>query len=263
MATLRAMELLGRGLLGPLLLASAAFATGEPTAAPAKLDAKVEQLLAKADAVLLATPGAKGSEGISAKVSAQLLAHQAPGPLVGAEVVVGAAPAEAAALAKFAEAKGPQLLYAEVVAIGSNVLLRYLAHEAPPAGPALKELELQIDSYSLRQRLAAVDLVVLAKVASFEAGKASVDEHDPRWSKATLKIGGTLKAGKGAAPATVEVRCPGSNDVLWAKAPRLHKDEEGLYLLSAVAGGLYELRAPEDLRKAADKDLVSKLLQLH
>src|SRR5262249_8405995 len=56
-------------------------------------------------------------------------------------------------------------------------------------------------------------------------------EHCPGWQLATIEVTATPC---GTAPHTIEIAFPGSTDVAWVAAPKLHVGQDGVFLLHRI-----------------------------
>jgi hypothetical protein len=87
---------------------------------------------------------------------------------------------------------------------------------------------------ALQKNMDSAKLVVLGKVTEIKqpaqpVRRRPITEHDPNWQEAVIQID---KVDKGQLNAkTVTVLFPGSNDVMWARAPKFKKGDEGAWLL--------------------------------
>lgn len=97
----------------------------------------------------------------------------------------------------------------------------------------------------LRKEIAAADAVVTGKVTNVRplvksktnalsmVGKGHTDshvsEHDPKWQEAVISVQAVEKGEPGQKE--VVVVFPGSDDVMWARAPKFQKGEAGTWIL--------------------------------
>lgn len=129
---------------------------------------------------------------------------------------------------------------------GSGVAVKELGHQAIAAGeanvPAASESALgkaqeEAGKEELKQRIAAADFVVVARVTEIrkwnvpKSGQYRVTEHDPDWHDAVIQIESTLKGPKVKKNRLV-VRYPQCNDVAWVHAPKFEKNQHGIFFLT-------------------------------
>jgi hypothetical protein len=133
---------------------------------------------------------------------------------------------------------------------GSGVAVKELSHAIGPSGrkpsrtagtegKSLGQIEGQLSDEELKQRVAAADFVVVARVTDVRPWTAPeiasvphrVTEHDPDWHDATIQIESILKGPKIKKKKLV-VRFPQCNDVAWAHSPKFEKHQEGIFFLT-------------------------------
>jgi hypothetical protein len=88
---------------------------------------------------------------------------------------------------------------------------------------------------SLARRLEQADVVVSGTVTLIREPRAAqgttrVTEHDPGWREAVVRVG-TLLKGASAQQGEVTVLFPTSTDVMWYRAPRFTKGQQGVFIL--------------------------------
>lgn len=115
------------------------------------------------------------------------------------------------------------------------------------------------------ERLAAhadeADAVVIGRVVAVErVGPASRSEHDPEWWRATIDVEHTEK---GEISDQVQVLFPNSSDVHWARIPKPHPGQEGLWLLHATPTaqeslGPFSLLDADDVQPSDHIDIVRR-----
>jgi hypothetical protein len=71
-----------------------------------------------------------------------------------------------------------------------------------------------------------------------------ITEHDPHWQDAVVQVHDVPhQAAAGTAPGNVLVRFSGSRDVRWAKAPKFHVGQRGLWLLGDTSAPVAAARS--------------------
>jgi hypothetical protein len=92
----------------------------------------------------------------------------------------------------------------------------------------------ELDDERLRGHAEEAEDVVVGRVVKLErVGPVAVSEHDPDWWRATIHV---EHAEKGRAHGQIQVLYPNSSDVRWARIPKLHSGQEGLWILHATQG---------------------------
>jgi hypothetical protein len=149
--------------------------------------------------------------------------------------------------------------YTEGWLFGEGVAVRSLGHAdvthgvAAPMASAADPVQAKADR-DLREHVADADLIVRGRVASVALPRARgagtappISEHAALWREAVIDVD---QVAKGKRPSKrVTVRFPSSSDVRWAKVPKLHPGQEGLFLLHGAGGGAgYTLLHPQDVQ---------------
>ncbi|HEX6899366.1 MAG TPA: hypothetical protein VF789_06615 [Thermoanaerobaculia bacterium] len=111
----------------------------------------------------------------------------------------------------------------------------------------------QLRAEGVRARMEASGLAVSGRVVSVKAaakadGGGVITEHDPQWREAVVEVRTVLRGQ--LAEKTVSVWFPGSQDVMWAQAPKLEAGREGTWLLhrheAAGRGPVWAVLDPQD-----------------
>jgi hypothetical protein len=115
----------------------------------------------------------------------------------------------------------------------------------------------RLEDQQLREHANEADAVIVGRIVGLEkAGRPSLSEHDPDWWRATIEVEHTEKGDVGE---RVQVLYPSSGDVRWARAPKLHSGQHGLWILHATEGddaalAPYRLLDAEDAQPADEVD---------
>ena len=146
------------------------------------------------------------------------------------------------------------ILFAEVVSLGHQLLLRDLGHvevgdeTARQVAEAIREA----DERPLRERIAAADLIVAGDVIEsrkVEQPTLRRSEHDPVWWIARIDATAVLKGRK---PRVIEVLFANSVDHVWARSPKLHPPASGIFLLVRVKEDEVPKEVPRTAYQATD-----------
>jgi hypothetical protein len=123
----------------------------------------------------------------------------------------------------------------------------------------------QILEESLRERVAAADLVVSGRVLSTkatysEAHRAPLTEHDPNWWEAVIQVRRVVR-GRVTAK-TVSILYPASRDAMWAFAPKPGVGDTGTWLLHRYPvegkGSVYAVLGPQDQMSGEESRVAEK-----
>lgn len=134
---------------------------------------------------------------------------------------------------------------------GSSIGVVEVGHIDTVAPQATKELKAEISkaqqekaTMELKERLSQANLIVSGRVAEIRksAMPAGVTEHDPDWHEAVIDVFQVLKGDLDGSRITILF--PGSQDVIWYKAPKYKSGSEGLWLLKPFVAGGKELEFP-------------------
>jgi len=162
------------------------------------------------------------------------------------------------------------VLFTTAVAFGQHIAVAEVGRTDPgKAGPSLMaagmpatlpgsrpgrprpvlEAAQQLATAQLRAHAADADAVVVGRIMRLEkVGPSRLSEHDPDWWRATINVEQTEK---GDARGQIQVLYPNSSDVHWARVPKLHAGDKGLWILHSTEGPNAEL-APYCLLDSSD-----------
>jgi hypothetical protein len=112
--------------------------------------------------------------------------------------------------------------------------------------------------HDVESHLAEADLVVRGRVsrvrvppkparrAAASGPRTSISEHSPLWQEAVIDIDAVRK-GRPARKQVV-VRFPSSTDVRWARVPKFHPGQEGIFLLHKGGSSAYTALHAQDFQ---------------
>lgn len=131
------------------------------------------------------------------------------------------------------------VFFADGWVYGQSIAVRELGHRSVPDDLArirreIVEAKERIVEEDLRKRLANAVAVVVGRVAHTTEvvsrdERGPEREHDPRWFEAVIIVDSLLRGS--LAHRTVTVLFPGSRDVKWRSAPKLHAGQSGIWVL--------------------------------
>lgn len=207
---------------------------------------------------------------IDAPAALEALAGQHVTVLLGSQPAVGA---------------GEQAVFAvNPVSFGESIVAEEVEHhrveDAPEHLMALAEVPHR--DVVLQQRLDSAPLVVSGRVAEVrpvaaaapvaaemaDAEPEPVSEHDPHWMEAVIEVDDALKGEPGEQRPVLVF--PASLDVVWARAPKLHEGQEGVFALhpreehgaaaAAATDAAYVAPSPADVQPAEAAGRISEML---
>jgi len=140
------------------------------------------------------------------------------------------------------------------------------ARQAPRSGN--KPLTDRRASSALLRRVNAADVIISGRVigthrpssgrrrAIAPSGAPPVTEHEPRWAEAAISVTAVHKGER--VGRVLRVRFPASYDVAWARAPKLHRGQRGVFLLKR-AGRAFTALDPADVQPIARAPAIAAL----
>ena len=180
----------------------------------------------KADEDHAAASGA--GETVAAHIEEVLRSTEAMSGLAGKNVVVVTQHAEAL------RGQHSPILFTQCLSVGQHLLVREIGHVAASVETTrqIAEAVREAEERPLRERIAAASLIVAGEVAESRALEHEFppkSEHDPLWWVARVALASVLKGRKPRDP--VEVVFANSDDHVWFKSPKLHRELRGVFLL--------------------------------
>ena len=148
------------------------------------------------------------------------------------------------------------VFYTEGGLFGESLAVRSLGHTDVGRTTSAEQSRDPVQektAHDLEAHVADADLVVRGRVARVRVPTASlrrprgpVSEHAPRWQEAVVDVD---EVGKGRSPRKqVVVWFPSSTDVRWARAPKLHAGQEGVFLLHKGDAPAYTALHAQDVQ---------------
>lgn len=188
----------------------------------------------------------------------EAVATQIEEVLRSTDVLRGLTGKEAVVLTKHAAAlREPHalILFTECISLGQQLLVREIGHVAASAETSWQVAEAvrEADQRPLRERVAAADLIVTGEVAEsrqIERRSPPRSEHDPEWWIARVAVASVLKGRKPRG--TVEVLFANSDDIVWFKSPKLHRERSGIFLLHRIKEDELPRGVPRSAYQATD-----------
>jgi len=146
------------------------------------------------------------------------------------------------------------ILFAEVVSLGQQLLVRDLGHVEADHQTTRHVVEAvrEVEERPLRERIAAADLIVEGEAVDskeVELPTLRRSEHDPVWWIARVNVAAVLKGHK---PRELRVLFANSRDHVWARSPKLHPPARGILLLFRVKEDEVPREVPRTVYQATD-----------
>lgn len=147
------------------------------------------------------------------------------------------------------------IFFTTCISIGARLILREIGHVEASAessidvGAALHEAA----ERPLRERIASAELVVTGEVMEsrpIDNPLPRKSEHDPLWWIARLAVKSALKGRKPRGE--VEVLFANSDDFVWYKSPKLHREKSGIFILHRLDAVGTPREAPRTAYQATD-----------
>jgi len=179
------------------------------------------------------------------RIEAVFRAGPSLGNLVGRSVTIELSPNHAA------HSGQEVIFFANGLVYGSQIVLREVGHRhADPESE--REIHAALEetpARHLKSRLEAADIVIVGTVEHVErsAIREPISFHAPNWMVAELHVANALKGGR--KDERLKILFPSARDVLWARVPRFHEHEKGIFLLQR---GAVKWGAPADALSALD-----------
>jgi hypothetical protein len=198
-----------------------------------------------------------GSPTVPAEAGETITAH-IEHVLRSTEALRGLAGREATVVTRHAAAlrdRHAVILFTEVVALGSHLLVREIGH-VEASGEASREVAealREAEERPLRERIATAELIVTGEVAASHPLQPDVppkSEHDPIWWVARVAVASILKGRKPRGE--LEVLFANSADIAWWKSPKLHRGTTGVFLLHRVNEDEVPRDVPHPVYQATD-----------
>lgn len=143
------------------------------------------------------------------------------------------------------------VFYTRLWTLGEGLALIELAHESvgtadSPRNAAVADAtarvtqNLRLDAdRTLQARIERADIVVMGEVSAVRKLDAQpsnerpgrLSEHDPQWREAVIDVSEVIKGSGIDLPGQVAVQFSGSNDVMWASAPKFQVGQSGIFIL--------------------------------
>jgi hypothetical protein len=155
-------------------------------------------------------------------------------------------------------------VYAGGPSLGVEAVGTLPADDARSLEDRIRAARQTLADQALRRRLQSAQLVVVGTVTAVRPGPRNPEsEHDPLWSRATIRI---TSAEKGRASEPVVVNFATNFDYLWALAPKPKVGDTGIYLLQPDPEKKYRVSGfflidPLDALPISELDRVRRLLQ--